>query len=428
MTTYANLTIIMDGAIRLYQDADLKGDTWQCRLSVPGLKKPYIRSTKTNDLDAAKKFATKLFNKLCYEVEHGIPVGEKTFRDVHKDFMKDNEHLLSVHRKTLHTGTATRYFIPFFGDKPIKHVDEACLAAYWQWRFTYWSAGPGAGLKVPNAAKVPAQKSMDMEKSMLNQILKYAKVKKCITNMPLVERPKIGGAKNANTVSRRPAFTPAEMKKLTSYMDTWITEGPTKRHRNQRQIIRAMCLVFYYTGLRPNELFQLRWCDCRTVGDSWILTVAPTTKTGARDAAGQPSLGDILLSAAQAQGFDAIPEDSEALVFPNQEGEPRDWYNQTFKGLFNDAGVLKDNLGRNHTPYSLRHTYITERLLAGVDVYKLANACGTSVQYIRKHYDHTDTEMFIDELTKTKEEPTPPTIESAHNVLAEPKYAFDLSD
>lgn len=422
MTTYKNLTVLFDGAIRLYQDDDLKGEVWQCRLRLPGVKAPYIRSTKTTNYDEARRFAEKLFHEKCYELERGIPIGEKSFEAVHKLFMKDREESLSVHRRKLHKGTADRYFIPFFGDRSIKSIDEGVIQDYWVWRISYWKSGPGKDKKAPNAALVPAQKTLDMERSMLNQVFKYAKTKKFIAQLPLLDRWEQGGAKKAKVIVRRPAFNPEEMEKLIGFMETWANEGPTIRHCRQRQSIQAMILFFYYSGLRPNELFQLRWCDVRPrepreqwdasePTDGWIISVPETTKTGFRKAFGLANLEKALTLSAKAQGISGLPLASEALIFPNEDGEPRKWWEKTIPGVFEKAGLLLNSYRQKRTTYSLRHTFITERLLNGVDVYRLAQACGTDVTYIRRHYDHTETEVHLDELIKMKakkDKPLPP--------------------
>jgi integrase len=45
-----------------------------------------------------------------------------------------------------------------------------------------------------------------------------------------------------------------------------------------------------------------------------------------------------------------------------------------------------DREGRPRTFYSLRHTYICMRLLAGANAYELAKNCRTSVEMIQEHY------------------------------------------
>lgn len=48
--------------------------------------------------------------------------------------------------------------------------------------------------------------------------------------------------------------------------------------------------------------------------------------------------------------------------------------------------MKKDREGSARTFYSLRHTYISHRLLEGADIYQIAKNCRTSVEMIEKHY------------------------------------------
>jgi integrase len=68
--------------------------------------------------------------------------------------------------------------------------------------------------------------------------------------------------------------------------------------------------------------------------------------------------------------------------------------------LLHRAG-LKDST-KSLTYYSLRHTYCTMRLMAGVDVFLLARNMGTSVKYIEEHYGHVDIDKMRHELTRDR--------------------------
>jgi hypothetical protein len=45
-----------------------------------------------------------------------------------------------------------------------------------------------------------------------------------------------------------------------------------------------------------------------------------------------------------------------------------------------------DREGNRRTAYSLRHTYISMRLMEGADIYQVAKNCRTSVEMIEKFY------------------------------------------
>lgn len=51
--------------------------------------------------------------------------------------------------------------------------------------------------------------------------------------------------------------------------------------------------------------------------------------------------------------------------------------------------------------YSLRHTFISYRLMYGrVDVFTLSKMVGTGIQYIQDHYGHLNIDDVSDDYTK----------------------------
>jgi integrase len=57
-----------------------------------------------------------------------------------------------------------------------------------------------------------------------------------------------------------------------------------------------------------------------------------------------------------------------------------------FNRVLEDAGLKFDREGNPRTAYSLRHTYISMRLMEGADIYQIAKNCRTSVEMIEKFY------------------------------------------
>lgn len=44
--------------------------------------------------------------------------------------------------------------------------------------------------------------------------------------------------------------------------------------------------------------------------------------------------------------------------------------------------------GQNRTLYSMRHFYITQKVLGDVPFHVIAKQCGTSIPMLEKHYSH----------------------------------------
>lgn len=57
-----------------------------------------------------------------------------------------------------------------------------------------------------------------------------------------------------------------------------------------------------------------------------------------------------------------------------------------FNKILNEENLKFDRDGRRRTAYSLRHTYISMRLMEGANIHQVANNCRTSVQMIEQFY------------------------------------------
>lgn len=71
-------------------------------------------------------------------------------------------------------------------------------------------------------------------------------------------------------------------------------------------------------------------------------------------------------------------------------------HKRQFNRILDELGLKFDRDGNRRTLYSLRHSYISFRLLDGADIYQIAKNCRTSVEMIEKHYavhlkNHLDT-------------------------------------
>ena len=67
--------------------------------------------------------------------------------------------------------------------------------------------------------------------------------------------------------------------------------------------------------------------------------------------------------------------------------------------------LMRDcNLNRlDFQPYHLRHWYITQSILNGVDMLLIAKNCGNSVNTIAKHYEHVDLKTQTKNLIKRRD-------------------------
>ena len=67
--------------------------------------------------------------------------------------------------------------------------------------------------------------------------------------------------------------------------------------------------------------------------------------------------------------------------------------------------MLCDSMGNVRVPYSLRHTYATLRLEAGIPIQLLAKQMGTSVKNIEDIYGHINLKDQVEKLSRIKDTP-----------------------
>ena len=425
--SYGEKHVLRDGRITLYTRNG--NPTFHARLKVEGAKGYIVKSSKRTSLADAVRWAEDLYDDLRYKVRHGLEVKPYSFEALWKRWLQANGHTLSAHRLRYIRGTADRYFLSYFGTLSLEDVTDACMETYWSWRISYWSSEEGAQKldralilrstpkhprfsRLGNVAKIPSNKTLQMEQSVLRQIFSWALRMGIIHRVPTIKSPKV---QRSHGVSRRPAFEIDEMKQLAQFMDKWadgkidnnaeaeeegkLAQRPHSLHLWQRKLVKFYVLFMLASGLRPNEARQLRWKDIEYIRagneEGVLLHISPNTKTGARECVPlRHALGH--LGAIRRLSDHTKPDD---YVFADRSGLPIDSFGKTFKKVLEMTGLLNDRHGRARTIYSLRHTYATFRLLyGGANIEDLAQNMGTSPTQIFNHYRHITTRQKAKEL------------------------------
>jgi len=428
---YKNPHYIRDGKILLFHRE--RSSFYQARLKVDGLVGYILKSTKKRDLEDAIQVAEDLYDDYRYRVRNELDVGSYTFSTLYKKWWEKHENRLSIHRKRFITGTVKRYFLPYFGKKSTNAITDIFVENYWDFRINYWKSVEGVEKiekaqksrttknkpyknRLGNVAKVPAQKTLEMEQSLLRQIFVWGKRTGKIKETPFVKAPKLPSEKGKTV--RRPAFELEEWRKLTRFMKDWVKEGfdksqprkngsfvkskgekiirPHSLHRFQREMVRNYIQFMGYSGLRPNEARQLQWgdIDFDLIGEDGkrqiLVNVRESTKTGAR------KVVPIWYVKTPLERLRILSNHTEPtdLVFCDKEGNPIENFGKTFKDILRKSDLLEDRDGKVRTIYSLRHTYATFRILyAHIPMETLALNMGTSPIQIFKHYNHITVEQ-----------------------------------
>ena len=135
------------------------------------------------------------------------------------------------------------------------------------------------------------------------------------------------------------------------------------------------------TGMRPGEVFTLRWERVLLNADRPLLQVAEgKSKAAKRTLPLVPAAHAVLLARWEAQGK---PE--ESWVFPSNSAEGH-LNGDTTKGQH--AIALERSKVARFEPYILRHTALTRFAESGCDVFTLARIAGHSSITITQRYVH----------------------------------------
>lgn len=151
-----------------------------------------------------------------------------------------------------------------------------------------------------------------------------------------------------------------------------------------RQFVKAMLL----TGSRPGELAALNACDF----NKKLRTLTLRGKTGERT---------VAISTEAAAFFAEITKNRIGNVAMFLRADGGRWDKDSWKDVFKDA-VNAAGLSGGVVMYSLRHTAISEMIMAGLDSFLVAKLTGTSVAMIESNYGHLKHEHVREKLDAVK--------------------------
>ena len=379
----------------LYIYLQRNSKVWLARFKIAG--KWISRTTKQRDKTKAVVGAIKVKAECEIKHEHGIAIQTKAFKDVAKlaiERMKDTpvgakgqgsfkDYYLFLNK----------YHIPFFDRTHINNIDRAKLMEFDAWR-------------IKLCRRNPTQSTLKSHNAALQRVFDEAVIRKWMVPSQVPSLSVSSGAPGA----RRDYFTAEEVTKITNEFDSWIAESRTQNVREVRELLYFYFQFAVYTGLRPGtEMDNLKWNDIQIKDNAdfphVVITVRKgktTLHTGNRLVVGYHGLNNMILDmhASSHDGEDTeegVPDDFNPLVFRLPNGETTAQLSRNFTILLKRLG-LENGPGGKRTLYSLRHTYITLKLLEGVSPAVIARQCGTSTAMIETHYSHLTALMHTEQL------------------------------
>ncbi len=373
MTTHQ----MFDGRVQIYRRGHSR--FWQCATRIEGRR--FRDSTREENLDRAKDIAEEWYLDLRGQLRRGeIIKKERKFKEAAENYLREIRVLAASTRSPKYVEmTELRlnvHILPFFGDKSLSEINRGLVQSYRVKRGEETIAKSG---------KPPARSTMTQEIVIIRQVLKYAEGRGWIPFVPSLSQPYMTQGKKG----RRAWFSPEEYKQLYTATRKRITDGARPGWKSHYEDMHDYVLFMANTGLRPDEASKLEFRDVSIEDDDatkqTILVIDVRGKTGVGFCKSMPGAVEPFRRLQERRRNEFLTKEIP------RELEPTDKVFRKFKrGLFNqilhEEGLKTDRDGQQRTAYSLRHTYISTRLMEGANIHQIANNCRTSVKMIEEFY------------------------------------------
>jgi hypothetical protein len=230
-------------------------------LKIPGTTGFVVKSSKTSDDFEARRFAEDLYYQLEGRARRGESIKSPTFKRVFEEWKASLSAELAVGSTRYASGNIRRmelWALPFLGSLSINTINENVLSDHLQWR-------------VKQASKPPAVSTLRNERSVLNQIFRFAKRKGYVGDPPTISVP--SWRQNA-----RPDISEDEWRTLYKYLRRYIKEAQDKRRHRERFYLQHYILILANSGIRLGEARQLRWRDVSSTKTPPMATPTPSAR------------------------------------------------------------------------------------------------------------------------------------------------------
>ena len=394
-------------------------------------------SLQTTDIDTARQIAIDVYVK----IQSSPPTSGKstlTIQKVFENYMieknkKLNRGLIKPLTQKIYQQRIDTRYTPYLKEKGLVNMTQITKDSFED--YSGFQLDRKTRGRWKTETKGLSRNTINKDIGQLNEMFKWMVDKEYLLpkNQPKLERIKDN---KKYTEESNPAYLPADWKifkdHLYKFDQGWEDEFETWKRRWFINYVRFM----YQGGFRPHESRKIRFGDCEIIKrkdgkPACLIQINENTKTGRRECSmnGNTFLNvkshlvkGIKLRNKQIEdinsrlkkGDDKIidvyrkkikepiellpPLDKDDLVLMNpflkdrkiyHSEHIRDWYKEI-------QTVCK--FDRKYTIYSLRSTHISNQLLNGIPVNKVAKNVGTSMEMIQKTYDGLSARYSIDEL------------------------------
>ncbi|MFZ5720053.1 MAG: tyrosine-type recombinase/integrase [Pseudomonadota bacterium] len=387
---------LFDGRLQIYRRTD--HGPWQAAARVGGQR--FRQTTGEMTLDRAKDVAEEWYLDLRGKLRTGrlepLAPKEKTFAEAAEAYLREVRVLAASVRSPSYVKNLEMrmkaHVLPFLKDKPLSAINKGLVQRYRVQRAEETIArttvkGKDGAPDTPG--KPPARSTMLQEIVIIRQVLKHAEGLGWIPFVPNLSTPYMTQGKRG----RRAWFSHDEYKRLYEATRRRISEGKRRGWKSRYEDLHDFVLIMANTGLRPDEAWGLEFRDV-TIEDDYatkdtILVIDVRGKTGVGYCKSMPNavypFTELRKRRVRKLKEEGKSAEEIARVLPTMKVFP-DYNRDLFNKILEEENLKFDRDGQRRTAYSLRHTYISMRLMEGANIHQIANNCRTSVQMIEQFY------------------------------------------
>lgn len=378
-----------------------RSKNWYIRLRIKegDSASEFVKSLRTSDKAEATQKAWSYFfaqrDNLSPELFVKKPKSKVTF--LAKELVKELSQRSKTINKT-YIQIINNEIIPEFGSRSITDLNRIDLKQY-----------------ISKNAKSGTQ--VQVRKTALKHLFELAVDFKILKEYQIPSIPSIEVANK----EVRSMFSDIHLSLFEMKFDSFIDSSRKSISRRYRTLFRHYMKFLYETGIRPGEeAIHIKIEDLTHYPEKMLYTVAITK--GKIHSKSKSSSRVIPLSEGAKKAITSILNDIHGIDLPLKEVirvkaynnialfrlpevEAKPQFEKTFVQLCDHCCLPYQYY--QYSLYSFRHTYITRKLVEGVDAYLLATHCGTSVEMIQKNYSKLTSVMRSKELVGSwAEDPT----------------------
>ena len=367
---------ILDGQVKIYRT---NSKVWQYQLWIKEEQKYVRESLQTDDKESAVNKATERFIYYRSRILKNEKVFSITSSELRDDFLiyiqnqVDNQQLSKGRQSNIKT--FTKHYLKFVNEKSkIQNIPPKFFRDYLTFRRTSKS-DILVSVVINESVTIKQMYRFGVDKGHINS--DYC--------------PDFGVMKKPQDEGIRDSFTIDEYGMLINISKNWYKDKSivdNEEEKYYRRLCNDFILVMANGGFRTQEVRLLKWKDIKKISETdkgvyaEVIVRAENTKIR-KSRTLEMRRGDVF------QRIKSYTEKDDFVfsVYDKNEVISKRRLYTVFNQLRELVSTIHSDFDNTKSLYSLRHFWITIRILAGLNVYDIAKISGTSLVQIQKHYD-----------------------------------------